>query len=85
MLAASLFLEKNSVQDCENNYRNFSAKVFERNNLLGISHFFLNHAFYDAKVLEKALRLAESSMIAGPVVVIESQLHVNCAHIFGVG
>ncbi len=26
------------------------------NNLLGVSQFFMNHAFYDAKLLEKAIR-----------------------------
>lgn len=58
VLAVLLCLRKFTAQECKEYYREFSTEVFKMNNLLGISHFFLNHAFYDARLLEKVLRLA---------------------------
>lgn len=56
LLAALLCLEKMSAEHCKEYYLNFSTEVFKMNNLLGISHFFRNHAFYDAKLLERLIR-----------------------------
>ena len=56
VLAVLLFLEKLDTRRCMEYYREFSTEVFKRNNLLGISHFFMNHAFYDARLLERVLR-----------------------------
>ena len=56
ILAALLCLEKISTRECKEYYYDFSTDVFKMNNLLGISQFFLNHAFYDSKLLEKVIR-----------------------------
>lgn len=56
VLAALLCLEKFTAEKCKETYHDFSTEVFKMNNLLGISQFFLNHAFYDARLLEKVLR-----------------------------
>ena len=57
ILAALLCLERVSARECREYYYDFSREVFKMNNLLGISQFFLNHAFYDARLLQKVLRL----------------------------
>jgi len=56
VLAAMLCLEKLNADQCKEYYHDLSKEVFKMNNLLGISHFFRNHAFYDAKLLEKLIR-----------------------------
>lgn len=58
LLAALLCLEKMTADHCKEYYLNFSTEVFKMNNLLGISQFFLNHAFYDARLLERIIRSA---------------------------
>jgi len=56
ILTALLCLKRSSIEEVEGIYRELSAKVFKVNNLLGIGQLFLNHAFYDAKLLEKIIR-----------------------------
>lgn len=56
ILAALLCLEKLSARECKGYYYDFSTEVFKMNNLMGLSQFFLNHAFYDTKLLEKTIR-----------------------------
>ena len=56
ILAVLLCLEKLNAQQCKEYYQELSTEVFKMNNLLGISQFLLNHAFYDSKLLERAIR-----------------------------
>ena len=56
ILAALLCLKRSHIEEVESLYRELSTKVFKINNLLGIGQLFLNHAFYDAKLLEKIIR-----------------------------
>ena len=56
LLSGLLFLKKSSLPETEKTYRELSMEVFKMNNLLGISQLFLNHAFYDRKLLERIVR-----------------------------
>lgn len=58
-MASLLCLERESAKDCKEYYHDFSTEVFKMNNLLGISQFFMNHAFYDAKLLKRIIRLID--------------------------
>ena len=58
LISGLLFVKKNSLSETERTYRELSTEVFKMNNLLGISQLFLNHAFYDCKLLEKIVRFA---------------------------
>lgn len=58
LISGLLFVKKNSLSETERTYRELSTEVFKMNNLLGISQLFLNHAFYDCKLLEKIVRYA---------------------------
>ena len=57
ILASLLCLEKLSANECKKYYFSLSHDVFKMNNLLGMSQLFLNHAFYDSKLLQKQIRL----------------------------
>lgn len=56
LLSGLLFVKKSSISETEKTYRELSTEVFKMNNLLGISQLFINHAFYDRKLLEKVVR-----------------------------
>ena len=56
LISGLLFVKKSSLAETEKTYRELSTEVFKMNNLLGISQLFLNHAFYDCKLLEKIIR-----------------------------
>lgn len=56
LLSGLLFVKKNGLAETEKIYRELSTEVFKMNNLLGISQLFLNHAFYDCKLLERIVR-----------------------------
>ena len=56
LISGLLFVKKSSLAEMEKTYRELSTEVFKMNNLLGISQLFLNHAFYDCKLLEKIIR-----------------------------
>ncbi len=56
IVAALLCMKKETIEEVETLYRELSTQVFKMNNLLGIGQLFLNHAFYDAKLLEKIIR-----------------------------
>ena len=56
LLSGLLFVKKSTLAETERTYRELSMEVFKMNNLLGISQLFLNHAFYDCKLLEKIVR-----------------------------
>lgn len=59
LLSGLLFVKKSSLSDVERTYRELSMEVFKMNNLLGISQLFLNHAFYDCKLLERVVRYVD--------------------------
>ena len=61
ILLGLLCLKRSDIAEIQQIYRELSTKVFKMNNLLGISQLFLNHAFYDAKMLEKVIRYAQYS------------------------
>lgn len=65
-------MRKDSIEEVDTLYRELSTEVFKMNNLLGIGQLFLNHAFYDAKLLEKIIRYAWREGGTGMV-----QLHVQ--------
>ena len=56
LVSGLLFMKKSTLAETERTYRELSMEVFKMNNLLGISQLFLNHAFYDCKLLEKIVR-----------------------------
>ena len=56
LVSGLLFVKKSTLAETERTYRELSMEVFKMNNLLGISQLFLNHAFYDYKLLEKIVR-----------------------------
>ncbi len=56
LLASLLCLEKLSAQEAIKVYLSLSHEVFKMNNLKGVSHLFLNHAFYDSKLLQNYVR-----------------------------
>lgn len=56
LVSGLLFVKKSSLAETEKTYRELSVEVFKMNNLLGISQLFLNHAFYDCKLLERIIR-----------------------------
>ena len=56
LLSGLLFVKKSSLPETEKTYRELSMEVFKMNNLFGISQLFLNHAFYDRKLLERIVR-----------------------------
>lgn len=62
LLSGLLFVKKSTLAETERTYRELSMEVFKMNNLLGISQLFLNHAFYDCKLLEKIIRYESISV-----------------------
>ena len=62
LLSGLLFVKKSTLAETERTYRELSMEVFKMNNLLGISQLFLNHAFYDCKLLEKIVRYESISV-----------------------
>ena len=56
VLAFLLFLNRLPIDQTEQLYLELASEVFRRNNLLGIGQLFLNHAFYDAGLLERLLK-----------------------------
>lgn len=62
LLSGLLFVKKSTLAETERTYRELSMEIFKMNNLLGISQLFLNHAFYDCKLLEKIVRYESISV-----------------------
>ena len=51
-----LFMRQMEIDEAVQNYKDFSGKIFSRNNLLGLGQLFLNQSFYDSSLLQRLLR-----------------------------
>lgn len=56
LLAGMVFIRRMELSRTEELYRDLSAKVFKKSNLLGLGQLFLHQAFYDSSQLEKLIR-----------------------------